>query len=86
MGNPIHTIFTVYLFVLVARALVSFVPMIKPGWSPGPGVRPIFDVVYALTDPPINALRKVIPQPFGFPLDLAFLVWWLVIYFAWSLT
>lgn len=85
-SNPLHTILFLYIVVLWARVIVSFVPLIKPGWTPPPGIRPIFDVVYGLTDPPINALRKVVPQPFGFPLDLAFLVWFLIIYVAYSVT
>jgi YggT family protein len=86
MGNPLHTLLLIYIFILWARVILSFVPLVKPGWSPGPGIKPVFDVVYALTDPPINALRKVVPQPFGFPLDLAFLVWFLIIYVAYSVT
>jgi YggT family protein len=84
--SALHILLTVYIIVLWARVIMSFVPLIKPGWTPSPGIRPLFDFVYALTDPPINALRKVVPQPFGFPLDLAFLVWFLIIYVAWSIT
>jgi uncharacterized protein YggT (Ycf19 family) len=42
----------------------------------------VLDLVYALTDPPVNALRRVIPQPMGFPIDLAFLVWFLIVFFV----
>jgi YggT family protein len=84
--SALHTLLLVYIIVLWARVIMSFVPLIKPGWTPSSGIRPLFDLVYALTDPPINALRKVVPQPFGFPLDLAFLVWFLIIYVAWSIT
>ena len=85
MSETICLVLQAYEAVLLGRVVLSFVFMFKPGWVPPQGFRPILDLVYALTDPPINALRKVVPQPFGLPLDLAFLVWFLIIFFAHSL-
>jgi YggT family protein len=82
MGNPLCFIVELYIWVLYARIILSFVFLFKPGWVPPSGIRPVLDLVYAATDPPVNALRKVVPQPFGFPIDLAFLVWFLVVFFA----
>ncbi|MGH2717908.1 MAG: YggT family protein [Actinomycetota bacterium] len=82
----IHTLLLVYIIILWARVILSFVPFVKPGWEPSSGVKPIFDLVYGLTDPPVDALRKVIPQPFNFPIDLAFLVWFFIIYIAYIYT
>lgn len=82
--TAICLILNAYVLVLYARIVLSFVFLFKPGWVPHSGVRPVLDIVYALTDPPINALRKVVPQPFGFPIDLAFLVWFLIVFFAHS--
>lgn len=70
-----------YVFILFARVIVSFVFLFKPGWVPPGPVRPILDMIYMLTDPPLKALRRVIPQPMGFPLDLSFLAWYLIIQF-----
>lgn len=69
----------IYVGILYARIILSFVYLFKPGWVPPSELRPILDLIYAATDPPVNALRKIIPQPFGFPIDLAFLVWFLFV-------
>jgi YggT family protein len=74
-------VFQAYIIVIYARIILSFVFIFKPGWTPPSGLRPLLDLVYALTDPPVNALRKVVPQPMGFPIDLAFLVWFLAVFF-----
>ena len=71
-----------YEIILWVRVIIGFVFMFKPGWAPPSGLRPVLDAVYALVDPPVNALRKVVPQPFNFPLDLAFLVWFIIIIVA----
>ena len=82
MGSPLCLILDVYVAVIYARIILSFVFLFKPGWVPPSGLRPALDLVYALTDPPVNALRRVIPQPMGFPIDLAFLVWFLIVFFV----
>lgn len=63
-----------YLYILFARVILSFMPAFKPGWRPPEWLRPVIDAVYGLTEPPLRALRRVIPQPAGMPLDLSFLV------------
>lgn len=72
----------VYLLILFARVILSFVPLFRPGWSPPDWLRPIVDFVYVLTDTPINFLRRFIPQPMNFPLDLSFLVWFLIVQYV----
>lgn len=86
MSNPLHTLLGLYLLILFLRSIISFIPMLKPGWTPSGGVEKAFELIHAITDPPVDALRKVIPQPFNFPLDLAFLVWFLIIYVAYQIT
>jgi len=63
----------VYYLVLIARAILSFVPMFVPGWTPPAFLRPVVDLVFGLTEPPLQLLRRVIPQPMGFPLDISFM-------------
>ena len=82
MGDLLCFIAEVYIWVLYARIILSLVLLFKPGWLPPQGLRPVLDLVYSLTDPPVNALRRVIPQPMGFPIDLAFLVWFLLVFFV----
>lgn len=64
----------VYYYILIARAVLSFVPIFKPDWTPPHMLRPVVDLVYGLTEPPLQLLRRLIPQPMGFPFDLSFLV------------
>lgn len=73
-----------YIYILLARVVLSFVFMAKPDWRPPDGIRPVLDLIYMLTDPPIELLRRVIPplRAGAFALDLAFLVWFLVIQYV----
>lgn len=64
----------IYYYILIARAILSFVPLFKPDWTPPPFLRPVVDLIYGLTEPPLQLLRRLIPQPMGFPFDLSFLV------------
>lgn len=63
-----------YYYILIARAILSFLPLFKPDWTPPDFLRPLVDLIYGLTEPPLQLLRRLIPQPMGFPFDLSFLV------------
>lgn len=69
----------IYRYILIGRIVLSFIPLIKPGWDPPSFLSPIIDVIYGLTEPPLQFLRRVIPQPMGFPFDLSFLVLFLIV-------
>lgn len=69
----------VYLYILFARVILSFIPLFKPDWTPPNFLRPVVDLVYGLTEPPLQLLRSVIPQPMGLPLDLSFIVLYILI-------
>ncbi len=64
----------VYYYVLIGRVIVSFIPLFKPDWRPPDWFRPVLDVIYGLTEPPLQLLRRVVPQPMGMPFDLSFIV------------
>lgn len=49
--------FTIYIFIVVARALVSWV-------NPDP-YNPIVRFLHSATDPVLNKIRRVIPLQFG---------------------
>ena len=67
---------TLFLWCLVARVLISFIPVIVEGWTPRGVTLIAVEAVYTATDPPINALRKIIkPVRIGnIAFDLAVLV------------
>ena len=75
----LYNTLSIYSFILIARVILSFIPLFRPGWVPPAFLAPIVDVVYGLTEPPLQLLRRVIPQPMGFPFDLSFLVLFLIV-------
>ncbi len=65
-----------YLMLLIARMVISLVMIFARDFRPQGVVVVIFEVVMSLTDPPLKALRRVIPplRIGQVALDLAFLV------------
>ena len=50
-----------YLLVLLARIVVDWVQVLARDYRPRGPMLVLFEVVYTLTDPPLRALRRVIP-------------------------
>lgn len=67
---------TLYVWVLLARVIVSWIPMFAPGWEPKGIVLVLVELIYTLTDPPVRFLRRWIkPVRLGnASLDLSVLV------------
>ncbi|AKU17207.1 YggT family protein [Luteipulveratus mongoliensis] len=67
-----------YLFfiVLIARLVLDWIQVLAREWRPRGPVLVIAEVVYSITDPPLKALRRVIPplRLGQIRIDLAFLV------------
>jgi YggT family protein len=65
-----------YFIVLLARLVLDWVQVFSRDWRPRGPMLVVAEVVYSLTDPPLRALRRVIPplRLGGIALDLAFLV------------
>jgi len=71
-----------YLLVLFARLVLSWVQVFSRDWRPTGPLLVVAEGVYTLTDPPLHALRKVLPplRIGGVALDLAFFVLILIVY------
>ncbi|GHG43294.1 hypothetical protein GCM10011331_00400 [Flavimobilis marinus] len=71
-----------YILVLFSRVVLDLVRMLARDWRPTGVVLVLAEGVYMLTDPPLRALRKVIPPLSLGPvrLDLAFMVLLLACY------
>jgi len=72
LAKVLDLILTIYLYVIVARAIISWV-------SPSP-YNPIVQFLYRATEPVLMYARRIIP-PIGGTLDLSPLIVIAVIYF-----
>ena len=50
-----------FLYVLFGRMIMSVVMGFGRRWRPGRGAAAALEVVWSVTDPPLKALRRVIP-------------------------
>ena len=73
IAQVIDLIFTVYIFIVIARALISWV-------NPDP-YNPIVRFLHNVTDPVLNRIRRLIPLNIG-GIDLSPLVLLIALTFA----
>ena len=75
VGTLIQTVLWIFLLLLFARMILSWVPVLVRDWEPRGPVLVVAELVYSVTDPPLRALRKVLrPVRVGnVQLDLAFI-------------
>jgi YggT family protein len=76
IGQVLATVLWLYWLILIARLILDFVRIFARSWEPRGPILLIAEFVYSITDPPLRALRKVIPplRLGTVSLDLAFLV------------
>ena len=65
-----------YLMVVFGRLILDWIRVFARDWRPKGVMLVIAEAIYTLTDPPLNALRKVIPpiRLGAASIDLGFLV------------
>ena len=80
-GLILSTLFIIYEWILIARAVISWVQILHPKWTPKSILLLASEAVMTLTDPPLRFLRKFIkPLRVGnLALDMAFLVLFLLV-------
>ncbi len=78
LGILVRTLADLYLLVMLVRMVIDWVRVFAPRWRPTGVVLVVANVVYALTDPPLRALRRHIPPlrlgGSGVALDVGFMV------------
>ncbi|WP_260430982.1 YggT family protein [Nocardioides sp. LS1] len=76
MGQVIEGLLWFFIALLWVRFVVDWVQVFARSWSPTGPLLVILEFVYSLTDPPIKALRRVIPplRLGSVALDLSFLI------------
>ncbi|MGY1697286.1 YggT family protein [Geodermatophilus saharensis] len=84
----VSSILLVFLILLFARFVVDWVMVLARSWRPSGFVAAGLEVVYATTDPPLKAIRKVIPplNLGSIRLDLAFMVLLIAVYILRNIT
>lgn len=76
VGGILYGLVWAFIALLWVRFVVDWVQVFARRWSPSGVLLVVLEVVYTITDPPIKALRKVIPplRLGSIMLDLSFLL------------
>lgn len=66
----------IYLYILIGRLIFEWIQVFARQWRPQGVILVIAEAIYTVTDPPLKAIRKVVPplRLGGVALDLAFLI------------
>ncbi|MBS5749058.1 MULTISPECIES: YggT family protein [Actinotignum] len=80
-GIILSTLISIYLLVLLARVIIDLVTIAARDWRPSGALLVIVNIVYALTDPILNLVRKIIPplRLGGIAIDIGFIVVFIVL-------
>ena len=57
----IYLLLYAFLLILLARFVMGYVMQFGRRWHPGRGAAAALEVLWSVTDPPLKALRRVIP-------------------------
>jgi YggT family protein len=57
----VYLLLYVFILILITRFVMSSVLQFGRRWHPGRGAAAALEVVWSVTDPPLKALRRVIP-------------------------
>ncbi len=82
IGQSLYLVLYVFWLTLLGRFVLSFVLSFGRRWQPGRMAAASLEVVWSVTDPPLKALRRVIPplRVGTVSLDLSALVLLLILY------
>ena len=77
----LYYVLTVFLVLLFLRLVFEYVFLLARSFRPSGAVAMLLELIYTVTDPPLKALRRVLPplRIGAVSLDLAFLVLFIVV-------
>ncbi|MGI8716703.1 MAG: YggT family protein [Lapillicoccus sp.] len=80
VGSLFSLVVLLFFLALIGRLVIDWVQVLARDWRPHGAVLVVAEGVYTVTDPPLKALRKILPSINlgGLRIDLAFLVLMLV--------
>ena len=87
IGAILDVLIGLAIFLVIARLVIDWVQMLARQWRPSGFVAVLCEAIYSVTDPPLRALRRVIPpiRLGGVMLDLSAMVLLLMLFIAQSL-
>jgi YggT family protein len=76
VASVLLTVLTVFWLLLIVRLIFEWVFMFARSFRPSGALAGLLEIVYSITDPPVNAVRRVLPplRLGGVALDLSLLV------------
>jgi YggT family protein len=80
----LYWFFEVYFFVLIGRFIIDLVLSLNGSWRPNGLLVVLVESIYTVTDPPLKAIRRVIPALRLGPvqIDLAWTVLFIAVVFV----
>jgi len=60
-ASILHTLLLIYFYVMWARFVVDLVSQFNRNWRPRGALLVLANAVFAITDPPIRAVRRILP-------------------------
>jgi YggT family protein len=81
LRTVLHYVLLVYLLILIARMIISWIQMFARDWVPRGVILILAEGIFTATDPPLKFLRRYIrPLRIGtVAIDLSFMVLYVVI-------
>ena len=88
VGATVYFALWFFFLLLIGRLVLDYIQMFARSWRPRGPLLVVAEIVYTITDPPLKALRRVIPplRIGQVALDLSFLVLVILVQFAIYLT
>lgn len=88
VGSLLYLLLWLFFLLLIARLVLDYIQMFARSWRPRGLLLVLAEVVYTVTDPPLKALRRVIPplRVGQLTLDLSFFVLVVIVQIALYLT
>jgi YggT family protein len=81
VASVLYFALLVFLILLVFRLIMEYVFMFARSYRPAGAVAVVLELCYSVTDPPLKALRRVIPplRVGRVSVDLSFIVLFIVV-------
>ena len=81
-GRIIEFVLWLFILLLIVRLIVEWVQVFARSWQPRGPLLVVLEAVYSATDPPLRAIRRVVPplRLGGVQLDLSLMLLLIICY------